>query len=155
MLYGAGIHALFGPKDEYDEPEPRPIVGVPFPKAVGTGNLQATYDLDPAKAAIADPQHPVSDVDPRDERIRSNQTHVTHAGINHYMDEGNRAAGRLYADQHQAGNLVPVLMHVPSSGEKGEELVILSGHHRATAALLQGRQFRAKIAEGQWKEHRP
>lgn len=69
--------------------------------------------------------------DPRE--LHASQGAVTRAGVKHYMDH----PGTLYADRHQAGNKTPV---VYSRGGVDE---LMSGHHRATAAILNGHQFEA------------
>lgn len=118
-----------------------PATGVPFPIA---GRRKDVRDYDPGKvqAAISDPKYPVSDVDPRE--LHATQPAVTRAGVSYYLGDEYDHTGQTYGDQQQAGNRVPVVYD--REGTK----MILSGHHRATAALLAGRQFRAKLVEGSW-----
>jgi hypothetical protein len=75
------------------------------------------------------------ELDPRD--LHATQGTVTRPGVNYYMGNEYQETGRTYADMHQAGNRYPVVY------TRGGQNKLLSGHHRATAALLRGEQFRA------------
>lgn len=92
------------------------------------------------RAAVEDvvkgPVH-LEEFDPR--HLHATQTSLTHAGVKYYRGAGYGETGRTYADMEQAGNRFPVVM----KGCGGHN-VILSGHHRAAAALIEGKQFSAR-----------
>jgi len=59
------------------------------------------------------------------------------------MSDEYEQTGETYADKDNIGNQMPVVYN-KSNGQN----VLLSGHHRAQAALLQGRQFDARQVYG-------
>jgi hypothetical protein len=63
---------------------------------------------------------------------------VTRSGVEYYSGQEYDRTGETFADNEKAGNRFPVVY----SRNDGTN-IILSGHHRATAALLQGRPLRA------------
>lgn len=129
-LYGAGIDALF--------PEgTSPVTSAPWPRA-GRSKKLKDYDTAAVRAAMAVGR--LEDVDPRD--LRSTQPSVTAPAVRHYL-EGDDG---LFADADQSGNQHPVIYR--RRGPLGVENVILSGHHRAAAALLKGEPLKAIVAEG-------
>lgn len=129
-LYGSGdVDALFNES---------PMTAAPFP-AAGRVKSRKDYDPDVVKGVLTNPDHPLEDVDPR--TLHSTQPNVTRAGVQHYMG----GATTPYADQHNVGNTHPVVY----DREDGTSL-LLSGHHRAAAALLQGRPLRARRVAGPW-----
>jgi hypothetical protein len=86
------------------------------------------------------------DVDPR--RLKATQPSVTRAGVEYYMGEAHRRTGETFADRMSSGNRYPVIYSRthPVTGRVDD--MILSGHHRATAALLSGQFLRARYVEG-------
>lgn len=77
--------------------------------------------------------------DPR--HLHGTQPGITHGGVQHYMS-GSQG---LYADKDNPGNALPfVYVHKDTGVNR-----LLSGHHRATSALLQGRPLVARYAVGQ------
>lgn len=130
-------------------PEGKPVTIAPWPMA-GRRKSVKDYDKGAVERAVADPSHPVEDLDPR--TLKSSQTGITRAGVEHYLGEDYSRTGRTYADQQQPGNRIPVVYR-RKDGDRVEP-IILSGHHRAAAALLAGRQFRAKVVDGGWGEPR-
>jgi hypothetical protein len=130
--YGEGIESVF----------PEGSVGattIPFPSASRLKGEPA-FDREAVNQALAGPVR-LSNFDPR--TLHASQPGVTREGVDYYLEEtglnGFRATGRTFADQDQAGNRYPVVYRNPRSGQ----LVILSGHHRATAALVQARPLEA------------
>jgi hypothetical protein len=100
------------------------------------------YDHDVVKKMLQDPSHPLTDVDPR--ILRSSQPAITRGGVKHYLSDGEHAkTGETFADKGNAGNVHPVV-YVHENGDH----VLLSGHHRATAALFEGRPLRARVVHG-------
>jgi hypothetical protein len=107
----------------------------PWPR-VGRSKREPLYDRGRVQEALQDPSRHMREVDPR--FLHANQPEVTRAGVQYYMRPEYHETGRTFADMHMAGNRYP-FVYTKRSGEN----VILSGHHRATAALLHGKQFRA------------
>lgn len=83
------------------------------------------------------------DVDPR--ALHSTQPSIVQHHLSHYMGSRYDLTGETSADSDNIGNRFPVILNRPSRSQR----VILSGHHRATAALLKGRPLRALYVEGQ------
>ena len=134
-LYGRDdMEALF-PEDG------SPVQAIPFPRA---GRSRKFHDREQHLVVDAIRQQgPVELVDPR--MLSATQPSVTSPGVRYYMDPANRDGGALFADADNAGNRMPVIYI-----RDGETALILSGHHRATAALLQGRPLRAIVVRGGW-----
>lgn len=112
---------------------------VPFPSA-GRSKKLKDYDQTAVDAAIDKGE--TAPVDPR--VLHAMQPSVTRAGVEHYMENPDV----LYADKHQAGNQHPVVYRRVANDKVTH--LLLSGHHRATAALLKGTDLNAVIAEGGW-----
>lgn len=104
------------------------------------------YDADALAAAI-DVAPNLVEVDPRD--LYATQPSVIRSGVTYYLGAEYYASGRTYADYDRAVNRYPVIYR----REDGQSL-ILSGHHRATAALLRGRSLLARVAQGGWGARR-
>lgn len=93
-----------------------------------------------AKALLEREKHTI-EFDPR--RIDyASQPGITKAGVEHYMDHPDEPFSG--AGAKKPGNIDPVIFHDLDTGKN----TILSGHHRATAALLSGRTMRAVYYEG-------
>jgi hypothetical protein len=125
-----------------------PKTSVPFPRA---GRRKDVKDYEPeavTKALSAPPQ--LEAHDPR--TLKASQPSVTRAGVAHYMGpEYERNPEATFADREQAGNRYPIVYHRKQApGASTQERVILSGHHRATAALLKGEPLKAIRVEGGW-----
>ena len=126
-LHGAGeLHPLFKHADRTTTPWP----------SAGRSKTGPAYDTERVSAALSNPSEHMREMDPRD--LHANQTWVTRAGTSYYMGDEYRKTGQTFADMNQAGNRFPVVYSHASGVNR-----ILSGHHRATAALLRGEQFRA------------
>jgi hypothetical protein len=108
----------------------------PWPRAGRTKENPRGYDPARVESAVANPSAHIREMDPR--HLHSTQPSVTHSGVSYYMGEEYRKTGRTFADMNQAGNRWPVVYTDVQGRNK-----LLSGHHRATAALLRGEQFRA------------
>ena len=127
-LYGSGdVDALF---------KGAPKVPAPWPTAGRTKSNPRGYDPDRVQAAVRNPHEHIRDVDPRN--LHSTQPWVTREGASYYMGDEYRKTGQTFRDMDQAGNRFPVVY----TDRRGQNR-LLSGHHRATAALLHGGQFRA------------
>lgn len=133
-MYGRGIDAL---------PSSGGLTSVPFPAAGGKIGRK-DYDQDLVNAAVTNKQ-PAEPLDPRD--LHSRQSHVRKDIVKHYM-----TSNEVFADKDQAGNQTPVVYErQPPEGSPSwmtPQRMILSGTHRATAALLRGEQFHAILVKG-------
>lgn len=122
-----------------------PKIPTPWPRA---GRMKTMQDFDPevVKRTIERAPEDLMDIDPR--ILHSSQPWITGAGVEHYLRGDYEKTGKTFADAGNAGNVYP-FVYVRQSGEK-ETPIILSGHHRAAAALVQGRPLRALVARGGW-----
>jgi hypothetical protein len=108
---------------------------VPFPQA-GRNKVGLPYDPNVVQAAVHRTPPELVDIDPR--TLSASQPMVTRSGVEYYSGQEYDRTGETFADNEKAGNRFPVVY----SRNDGTN-IILSGHHRATAALLQGRPLRA------------
>jgi hypothetical protein len=111
------------------------VTTVPF-KSASRRKDQPLYDREAVERTLAAPVQ-LERFDPR--TLHATQPNVTREGVEYYLSgtetaRSYRATGRTFADQDQPGNRHPVIYEQPNG-----QLVILSGHHRATAALVEGR----------------
>lgn len=136
----AGTRALYGSKDmERLFPRQIPKTGAPFPSG-RRSKAEPKYDQAAVTAELNREPRTV-DFDPR--VLSAGQPHVTRAGVEHYMGGKFEQTGETFADQHNVGNQFPFVV----SKRGGTEHLIISGHHRATAALLQGRKLTTRWIE--------
>ena len=108
----------------------------------GKSKKGTEWDKGRVKAALEAPKERqnVRPVDPR--QLHATQPSVTRTGVNYYMGNDYKDTGRTFADHQNTGNAQPVVYR----HESGKNF-LLSGHHRATAAVLQGEQLNALIVE--------
>lgn len=137
-LYGKGDpDALF---------DGHPVRPVPFPRASRRKDFQ-DYDSSLVESALKrqNSENDLVDVDPR--TVHATQPSVTRQGVKHYMEhpDYHKAGAETFADKGNAGNRVPFVY----DREDGQRL-LLSGHHRAVTALLNGKSFKARRVEGPW-----
>jgi hypothetical protein len=120
---------------------------VPWGQA-GRRTDRAMFDQTLIDALLAQPPRAelFAELDPRD--LYATQPFVLRSGVAYYLADEYRWSGRTYADQFKAGNKYPVVYL-----REGQHM-ILSGHHRAAAALLQGVPYRARLVEGPWGPER-
>jgi len=139
-LYGTGdVDKLF---------HGSPTTSAPFTPA-GRSKRYHDYDKDLVAQAISHPEdHHMQDVDPRE--LRSTQPSVIRAGVSHYLTDKYDKTGETYADMHHPGNRRPIVYHREADDNK----ILLSGHHRAAAALLQGKPLQAIVVRGGYGEPR-
>lgn len=129
-------HAMYGAGDAAKMFGGAPKTVSPWPSAGKTKSNPRGYDQTLVNKALDNPAPHMTDMDPRN--LHATQPWVTSAGVSHYMGDEYRKTGRTFADQHERGNNFPVVYTDVQGRNK-----ILSGHHRASAALLQGKQLRA------------
>lgn len=140
------VHELHGSNDVgaiFGEHHDKALV--PWPRA-GRRKDRADYDKDVVTRGLSQPAQ-VEDVDPR--FLHVTQPHIVRAGVVHYMGDEYDRTGRTFADQGNVGNAFPVVY----DRDDGYRL-LLSGHHRATAALLKGRGLAARRFSGPWGPER-
>lgn len=100
------------------------------------------YDRDVVTRALTGPPK-TEEIDPVN--LHATQPKITRGGVQYYMGDQYDRTGRTFADMGNAGNRFPVVYE----REDGQNL-LLSGHHRATAALLKGQPLRARRTSGPW-----
>ena len=130
-MYGKGLDALGSSGG---------LASVPW-KSAGSRKDRRDFDPDLVNQAVASKQEP-EPVDPR--YLHTRQPHLRKDIVAHYM-----TSNEVYADKHQAGNRTPVVYERSPLHPTGEpERILLSGNHRAAAALLRGEQFNAIVVRG-------
>lgn len=132
-LYGAGTSsALFRGGS--------PIVPAPWDRGPRFKKFPS-YDAEAVTEMLKRP--PVlEEMDPRN--LHASQPSVTQPGVNYYLEDENYwKTGETYADKNNVGNRYPVVY----SDVRGRN-IILSGHHRATAALLRGTPLVTRRVQG-------
>jgi hypothetical protein len=144
--YGRGQESLF--------PNGETKVVAPFPSA---GKRKDRKDFDQSKVTEALNSPPaLEEVDTRG--LKASQPWVTGGGVSHYMGEGGEKyalTGETYADQANPGNKHPVIYHRTNPGSASTDArIILSGHHRATAAHLKGEKLKGIVVHGGWGDKR-
>jgi hypothetical protein len=117
----------------------------PFPNGYGIkGHKNGKY-LDQQAIDEAVSRAETELVDPK--TLSSAQRSVTKTGVEYYLTDGYKKTGETYADQTVKANRFPVVY-------EGTDLIgrtyrtILSGNHRATAALIQDEPLRAIVVRG-------
>jgi hypothetical protein len=130
-VYGSNdARALFGDHDRVEAPWPRAPRSKKGP----------AFDQSKVDAALSAPPK-LSDVDPR--HLHATQPWVLRQHADYYMTPQYERTGKTSADGNAASNAYPTVYRTPAGHN-----MLLSGPHRATAALLQGRSLRARIVEG-------
>lgn len=113
-----------------------PITTLPWPPVPRRKHaLRVAPDL--VEAVLAGPPHLV-DLDPR--RLFATQRSVVHQHAAYYLTGEWERTGRTSADQASIANRYPLVVV-----DRGRP-VIVGGHHRALAALVEGRPVRARVA---------
>lgn len=107
----------------------------PWPRG-GKSKSGPTYDRGAVDKAMQSPPQ-LDDYDPR--KLHATQPSLSRQHVEYYMGDEYKNTGRTSADQGNVGNQFPTVYHSPN----GQRL-LLSGHHRAAAALLQGQPLRAR-----------
>lgn len=123
-LFGAGVEGGF---------KGAPKIIAPWPSAGRTKSDPKGYDPQLVHNALKDPSAHMMEMDPR--HLHATQPWVTRGGVDYYSGNKYRETGQTFADMHQEANRYPIVY------QRGGRNSLLTGHHRATAALLHGRQF--------------
>jgi hypothetical protein len=138
-----GPHAWFGTKDMKAMFNKAPTTPIPFPGA-GKSKTNYPYEQDKVLDLVQNAPEGLRELDPR--YLIGTQSGITLDGLQYYMGDEYEETGQVYRDRDQAGNVYPVVYERES--ERGIEPLILSGHHRASAALLKGEALRALVVRG-------
>jgi hypothetical protein len=145
--YEAGRRAeprsLFGRKDiEALFPEgSAPARIPPFPHMGRSKGPK--YDQAAVTEELNRPEARTVDLDPR--LLSSSQSSVHRAGVEHYLTGEAEMRGETFERSHNIGNQFPFV--VTQRSGTGHQHVIISGHHRATGALLRGEKLRTRWIE--------
>jgi hypothetical protein len=144
QFHGRGVESLF--------PEGSgPVRSAPWPRAARS---RAIHDYDQPRVAAALSRPPqLQEVDPRD--LHSTQPSIHRPGVDYYSGSHYHETGLTYEPTENVGNRFPVVYHrgesPPESGlSVPPQRLLLSGHHRAAAALVKGEPLRAIVVEGPW-----
>lgn len=130
------VAALFGSNDKAALFKGAPKTLTPWPSA-GRQKKGPTWKPDLIRDELSKPPE-LHNVDPR--ALHATQPSVLSEHVGHYMGDDYEKTGRTAADQHDVGNKYPVVYAHPSG-----RWDIISGHHRATVALLKGEALRARV----------
>ena len=134
------VNKAYGSNDPDVLFQGRPQAGTPWPKAAKQKKGQ-TWNKDLIRETLSAP--PVlENVDPR--ALHATQPNIIRPHVRHYMGGEYEETGKTAADPDNVGNQYPVVYAHPSG-----RWDILSGHHRAAAALLKGEALRARVIRDQ------
>lgn len=121
------------------------IRGVPWDRASRTKSHE-DYDKGRVQDALRSPPQ-LSEVDPV--QLRATQPSVTRGGVEYYAGSNYSETGETFADKGNVGNRFPVVYERdPIRPGADTEKILLSGHHRASAALAAGQPLRAIVVKG-------
>lgn len=114
----------------------------PWPRMSRTQDNPIGYDREVLHQALSDPERADhrAQFDPR--TLLSSQPGIGRQGVSYYLGDEYAKKGETFRDQEQVGNQIPVV-YVNGKGDN----IILSGHHRAAAALLKGEPLTALRVE--------
>lgn len=121
----------------------------PWPTA-SRSKSRSPYDPDLVRNLLEKAPDGMAEIDPR--ILKASQPHITSAGVAHYLTDEYEKTGRTFADRDNAGNVYPVVYE--REGEHRVDPIILSGHHRAAAALIKAQPLRALVVRGPWGPQR-
>ncbi len=120
-----------------------PTGSPPFPRA-GRRKDRQDYDREAVRRLLFKSGPPqLLEMDPR--TLSCTQPGLQRAAAVYYLGNEHKCTGEPYADKSNVGNRHPVI-YLREDGTN----MILSGHHRAAAALLRGELLRARVVEGPW-----
>ena len=111
-------------------------VPTPWPSAPGTKTFKLGYD--PKKVSSQMSDAPLEMVEPGN--LHASQPSIVRQHVEYYSGSNYSKTGATSADQGNESNRFPIV-YDRTDGKR----VIVSGHHRAAAALLQSRQFEARV----------
>ncbi len=112
---------------------------VPWPTA-GRRKGEARLPVAEVQPLLAGPAQ-LHEVDPR--TLHASQPWVLRSHASYYLTGEWELTGRTSADMHSWAN------RYPTFAERRGQLVIVTGHHRSLAALVQGRPVLARVASAE------
>lgn len=115
-----------------------PKIVAPFPSAGRRKGESKIPPRDVIDEALRNPK--LTAVDPK--TVKTQQGFVTREGVAYYMTPKYKQTGETFADPTDRGNRFPMVWKKPNG-----DMVILSGNHRFTAALIEGRNQDAIVVE--------
>ena len=113
-----------------------PLKVVPWKSAPQRKGHPVVGSLDRARLLAGAPA--VADLDPR--FMLSTQTYVVESHVRHYLTDTWETTGRTSAEQGRSHNRWPLVW----IDEQGHQ-ILLGGHHRSLAALIQARMVRCRV----------
>lgn len=125
--YGKGIEGIFG--------NSQTTTPVPWPSAPRKKG-QKPIDRELIREALNNPK--IEGVDPR--LLHATQPNIVRTHADYYMTDAYKKTGKTAADQGNPTNAFPMI-YVNRDGKH----IILSGHHRAAAALAKGEPLPAIV----------
>jgi hypothetical protein len=141
----ASIADLWGANDPDALFTGHPVTIPPFPRA-GRRKDRYDYDREVVRRELLRVREPeLQELDPR--TLWRTQPGLQRAAVVFYFGSQYRLTGEPYADKVNIGNRYPLIY----KRDDGTDM-ILSGHHRATAALLKAEFLRARVVEGPWPQ---
>lgn len=130
-------------------PDQMPITTVPWSQ-MSRRKDRGDYNKNLVADELRKPPSEVT-LHPVDTRgLHASQPMVLREHVQHYLSGEYERTGRTSADQELTGNQHPVVYRRAGLGGGPTQDLLLSGHHRAAAALLQGRELHARLIEGGW-----
>ena len=132
-FWGQGVEVMF-PNGALTVPAPFPSVGKhkklkPYVQSIVDDGLKSGT---------------TTKIDPR--TLHTMQPGVTRDGVGHYIDSTD---GALFDQTASATNDQP-LVYIRDEGNGRERAILLTGNHRAAAALAKGEQLDAIVVKGPW-----
>jgi hypothetical protein len=147
QFFGQGIDRLFVPGTGDTRI-------VPWQSA---GHLKdrGQYDNDLVQRTLRRPPQ-LQDIDPVD--LLATQPKIVRHHVEHYLSGDYEKTGKTSEHGDNLGNRFPFIYRRepnPLSPSSGVQNLILAGHHRAAAALVQGKPLRAIVVEGPYGPKNP
>lgn len=133
------INAAWGSNDMDTIMHGSPMTIAPWPQA-GRRKDRHDYDHEVVRKALQSPPK-LEPIDPR--TLSATQPNITRQALEHYMSDKGKT--ETFGDHGNPGNTHPVVYH----RDDGTHM-LLSGHHRAAAALLKGEPLMAVHLHGGW-----
>jgi hypothetical protein len=128
-LWGCGdLDRLFGTADRTVTPWPRG----------GKLKYGENFDRNAVTALLASPVGLI-DIDPRE--VWCSQPWLLREHVDYYRTGRWELSGRTSADQLAEHNRFPIIVR-----DYRDRLLVVAGHHRTAAALIEGRRVRARVA---------
>ena len=142
QFFGKGIESVF--HEGSFERQPVPWKAATILKHYGDFDRSVVRD-----ALVSPPQ--LEEIDPVD--LHATQPGIVKGGVEHYLKDTYEKTGQTYEQSTSVGNRFPIVYRREAATQGYDpqpQNLILAGHHRATAALVQGKPLRAIVVGGSW-----